>query len=349
MLKVSQCDMFSQYMQKPEGLNHNKTLLVFNCHEAWVYQLGVLGYNLDIIVGLEGRSKQTWDERMRPVPPNSRLITLSDALKSPTSYYCIITHNMTDLLDVKLRPEPRINVIHLTIETRVLEEKSNIEPEKMTEILHEYLELIGGHAVAVTMNKGKSWDFTEDIVLNSSNPDDYLPYSGQLACGLQISNFIERRKEYLLWDFREIAFSKVPIRIVGHNPGMPGVEAVKNWDNLKEMLQSHRFYIHIVDPRYEDGFNMATLEAMAAGMPVLGNRHPTSPIEHGKSGFLSDDPYELQKYARILLDDRDLAVRMGRQAQKIVVERFSTTRFKEAFLKSIEIARHKWAGKKVEV
>jgi hypothetical protein len=50
-----------------------------------------------------------------------------------------------------------------------------------------------------------------------------------------------------------------------------------------------------------------------------------------------------------LLDDRDLAVQMGREAQKIVAERFSTTRFKEAFLKSIEIARHKWAGKRVEV
>ena len=318
MLKVSQCDIYFQYMEKPEGLNHNKTLLVFNCHEAWVYQLGVLGYNLDIIVGLEGRNTRTWDDRMRPVPPNSRLVTLSDALKSPTSYYCIITHNMTDFLDVKLRSEPRINVIHLTIETRALEEKSNIEPVKMKDILHEYLELISGHAVAITMNKGKSWGFTEDIVLNSSNPDDYLPYSGQLACGLQISNFIERRKEYLMWDFQEIAFGTVPVRIVGHNPGMPGVDAAQNWDNLKEILQSHRFYIHAADPRYEDGFNMATLEAMAAGMPVLGNRHPTSPIEHGKSGFLSDDPYELHKYARILLDDRDLAVKMGRQAQKLL-------------------------------
>jgi glycosyltransferase involved in cell wall biosynthesis len=256
---------------------------------------------------------------------------------------------MTDLLDVKHRPEPRINVIHMTIETRVLEEKSNIAPEKMKEILHEYLELIGGHAVAVSRNKGRSWGFSEDIVLLSSNPEDYLPYSGQLACGLRISNFIERRKEYLLWDFHEAAFGAVPVRIVGYNPGMPGAEASKNWDNLKELLQSHRFYIHTADPRYEDGFNMATLEAMAAGMPVLGNRHPTSPIEHGKSGFLSDDPYELQKYARILLDDRDLAAKMGREAQKIVAERFSTTRFKEAFLKSIEIARHKWAGKRVEV
>ena len=336
-------------MQEMEGQKHNKTLLVFNCHEAWVYQLGSLDYNLDIIIGLKGREHPSWDERIRPVPKNSRLITLSEALQSPTNYYCIITHNMTDLLDVKLRPEPKINVLHISIETRALEEKSNLAHEKMKEVLHEYLDLIGGHAVAVTMSKGESWDFTEDFVNNSSNPSDYLPYSGHLASGLRIVNLVEARKKYLLWSFQKIAFSEIPMRIVGHNPGMPGVEASKNWDHLKEILQSHRFYIHTADPRYEDGFNMASLEAMAAGMPVLGNRHPTSPIQHGKSGFLSDDPYELRKYAHILLEDRNLAVKMGREAQKIVSERFSTTRFKESFLKSIETARHKWASRNVEV
>ena len=336
-------------MQKIERQKYNKTLLVFNCHEAWVYQLGSLGYNLDIIIGLKGRAHPSWDERIRPVPKKSRLITLSEALQSPTNYYCIITHNMTDLLDVKLRPEPKINVLHISIETRALEEKSSLAPEKLKGVLHEYLDLIGGHAVAVTMSKGESWGFTEDVVNNSSNPSDYLPYSGHLASGLRIVNLLEARKKYLLWDYQNIAFNEIPIRIVGHNPGMPGVQASKNWDNLKEILQSHRFYIHTADPRYEDGFNMASLEAMAAGMPVLGNRHPTSPIQHGKSGFLSDDPHELQKYARILLEDRDLAIKMCRQAQKIVLERFSINCFRESFLKSIETARQKMAGKKIEV
>jgi glycosyltransferase involved in cell wall biosynthesis len=336
-------------MLKKEEHTDNKTLLVFNCHEAWVYQLGVLGFSLDIIIGLKGRKQLMWDEQTRPVPHNSRLITLSEALESPTNYYCIITHNITDLLDIKHRNEPKINVLHISIETRALEEKSNIAPEKMKGILHEYLELIGGHAVAVTKSKGESWGFTEDVVNNSSNPEEYFPYSGHLAYGLRIANSIERRKKYLLWDFQEIAFRGIPVHIVGHNPGMPGVEASKNWNDLKEILQSHRFYVHTADPRYEDGFNMASLEAMAAGMPVLGNRHPTSPIEHGKSGFLSDDPYELQKYARLLLEDRDLAIRMGREAQQIVSERFSKARFKESFLKSIETARHKRASRKIEV
>ena len=137
-------------------------------------------------------------------------------------------------------------------------------------------------------------------------------------------------------------------RLVGHNPSMPGVAAANDWSDLKKMLQSHRFYIHTAAPGLEDGYNTASLEAMAAGMPVLSNRHPGSPVEHGISGFLSDDPEELRKYARILLENRDLAVKMGRQAQKAVIERFSMDRFKEGFLRSIGTARRKWESRRVE-
>lgn len=334
-------------MQEQQEQIRKKTLLVFNCHEAWVYQLGVLGCDLDIIVGLKGRYKQSWDEQIRPVPPNSRLITLSEAQTSSTSYCCIITHNITDLLDVKQRPEPRLTVIHLPIEARMLEEKSNIEPEKMKEMLHKYLKLVGGHAVAVSMLKGKSWGFTEDIVPFGSDPDDYLPYSGENACGLRIANFIQMRKQFLLWDFHERAFDGIPVRIVGHNPRMPGVTASESWDHLKKILQSHRFYVHTADPRLEDGYNMATIEAMAAGMPVLSNRHPTSPVKHGLSGFLSDDPDGLRKYAKILLADRDLAKKMGHQARKTVMKQFSINKFKEAFLQSIQTTRRKWESREV--
>jgi glycosyltransferase involved in cell wall biosynthesis len=335
-------------MQKQEEQAVNRTLLVFNCHEAWVYQLGILGYELDIIVGLKGRYKQTWDRQIRPVPPNSRLITLSDALCSPASYYCIITHNIADLLDVKLRPEPRLMVIHLPIEARILEEKSKVEPAEMIEMTHRYIELIGAHVVAVSVFKGKSWGFTDDIVNFWSDPEDYPPYTGQKACGLRISNFISNRRQFLLWDFHEKAFNEIPVRIVGHNPDTPQVRASNSWDHLKKLLQSHRFYIHTADPSLEDGYNMATVEAMAAGMPVLSNRHPGSPIEHGVSGFLSDDPDELRTYAEMLLADRDLAVKMGQQAQKTCMERFSRARFKRAFLQSIETARSKWHNRRVD-
>lgn len=88
-------------------------------------------------------------------------------------------------------------VIHLPIEARIVAEKSDVPPEKMKAMLHKYLELVGGHVVAVSMLKGESWGFTDDIVTFWSDPNDYLPYSGEKACGLRISNFIQRRREFL--------------------------------------------------------------------------------------------------------------------------------------------------------
>lgn len=69
-------------------------LLVFNCHEAWVYQLGALKCDLDIIAGLKGRYTDGWDEQMRPLPLNARTISLSEALEAQTPYHCIICHNI---------------------------------------------------------------------------------------------------------------------------------------------------------------------------------------------------------------------------------------------------------------
>jgi hypothetical protein len=326
----------------------NKTLLVFNCHEAWVHQLGVLGYALDIVVGLRGHYHYGWDERMRPVPANARLITLTEALKRPGHYHCIITHNTTDLLDVRSRPEPRLLVLHHTLEGRLREEQSQVDGERMKDLLHTYIDLVGGHVVATSMFKGESWGFTDDIVHFGIDVDRYLAYRGNHARGLRICNFIASRRHILLWDLHNRAFGGLPVTLVGHNPDMPGVVAASSWHHLKAILQSHRFYIHTADPRYEAGLNMAAAEAMASGLPVLGNRHPSSPIQHGVSGFLSDDPGELRRYAQILLEDRRLAEMMGQQARQVVAGRFSLVRFQHAFTRSIEIARRKWHTRKVD-
>lgn len=335
-------------MNSRELSAEDRTLLVFNCHEPWIYQLAVLGYRLDIIIGLKGKYNSGWDERMRPVPANARLVTLPQALANPAPYYCIITHNVTDLLDARTRPEPRILVLHHTFAGRVEEEHSTCDCETMKAMLRQYMELVGGHVVATSMFKGESWGFTDDIVPFGVDVDDYLSYAGTQACGLRICNFITSRRRILCWDFHQEAFAGIPVRLVGHNPDMPGVEAARNWEHLKQILQSHRFYIHTANPRLEAGYNMAVAEAMATGLPVLGNRHPTSPVRHGVNGFLSDSPEELRNYARILLEDRDLASLMGQRARETVVERFSLTRFKHSFLRSIEIARRKWYARKVD-
>jgi hypothetical protein len=249
---------------------------------------------------------------------------------------------LTDLLDVKTLEGPRLYVIHQTLDSMVREQRSDVSAEDLRRTVAQYVRLIGAHVIAVTALKGHSWGYDQDVVNSSADPEDYLAYAGDLACGLRVANHIAQKAHSLMWSFHEKAFASVPVTIVGHNQDMPGVEPARDWSDLKQILRRHRFFVHTAEPQLEDGYNMATLEAMAAGLPVLGNRHPTSPVDHGVSGFLSDDPEELRSNAIRLLEDRDLAAQMGREAQKAVMRKFPPERFRTGLQQAIATAQRKW-------
>lgn len=297
---------------------------------------------MDVVVGLKGRHMAGWDEAMRPVPANARIVRLEQAIASREPYDCIIAHNLSDLLDAKPIVAPRLFVIHGTLDGIVLEQGSRTPPDELRRAVAQYLTMIGAHVMAVSQLKGKSWGFADDVVPFSADPNDYLPYQGDYARGLRVANDVIRKKRTLIWDFHEGTFGGLPVTLVGRNQDMQGVGPARDWQQLKEIFSHHRFFIHTADPRLEDGYNMATLEAMAAGIPILGNRHPTSPVEHGVSGFLSDNPKELRGFARQLLEDRELAMLMGRSAQKAVADRFSVGKFRQGLERSLECARRKF-------
>jgi hypothetical protein len=320
----------------------NGRTLVLNCHEAWIHQLRLLDRSLDIVVGLPGRHTRDWDHGIRPVPPKARLLSLQQAFAEPAPYDCIIAHNLSDLLDTRTLSGPRLLILHLTLEGMILEQNAQTPVVEYRNAVAEYTERVGAHVVAVSSLKGTSWGFTEHIVPLTANPAEYLPWIGELACGLRVSNFVLRRARTLRWDFHARAFAGLPITLVGHNPEFPGVRASSSWAELKQTFRRHRFFIHTAEPELEDGYNMATLEAMAAGLPVVGNRHPTSPIVHGVSGFLSDDPAELNKFAGMLLAERSLAGEMGRAAQQTVLDKFSGAAFRDGMLREMRVAREKW-------
>lgn len=325
-----------------------RRLLVFNCHEAWVHQLEGLGAELDVLIDLPGRYTRGWDERMRPVPSGARLVRLEQVAaeqRDPASpaYDAAVCHSVTDLLDVRWLAAPKLVVLHVTVEGRIAAERTSLPPDHLRAALRRFLDLTGGHAMAVSPMKARSWGVTEDVVPSGVDVDAYPPWTGELELGVRVANQISLKREVLALDFFEAAFRSVPVRLIGHNPDLRGVGPAPSWEELKRTLARHRFYVHTAHPRFEDGFNMAVLEAMAAGLPVVGNRHPTSPVVHGESGFLSDDPAELGALAQRLLDEPELAAEMGRAARRVVAERFPASAFRAGFTAALERARARFA------
>lgn len=314
-------------------------LLVLNCHEPWIYQLRVLGAELDVVVDLPGRKVAGWDERMRPLPPRTRLLSLRDALDgSAAEWSAVICHNISDLIDTASIDCPKLLVLHDTLDGRMAQQGAAFEKAQMVALLRQYLDHLGAHAVPVTAAKGASWGVSGSALHCFADPADYLEPTGELAAGLRVANDVKTKRVFLDWEFHEEAFAGLPVTLVGHNPQL-GVEAALGWDDLKHRLASHRFFVHTADPRYEDGFNMAMVEAMAAGLPVISNAHPTSPITHGVDGFVARDPADARKHAEALLADAGLARSMGDAARRTAVKRFGAERFQHGIRAAIERAQ----------
>lgn len=324
-------------------------LLVFNSHEGWISLLEGCGYELDIVVGLPGRLVRGWDQRQRPIPRGARLIPLERLGAEPIEAVGAVCSNISDLLTLKDAAIPKLLVLHKSLASSHDEQGAELEPATLRKALARYLELTAAHAVAVTPWKASTWEVTNEVLLPGLEVEDYLPWTGVEAAGIRVSHQMDQRARTLLVDLHDQAFSGLPIQLVGVNPKRPGSVPSRDHEHLKWMLSRHRFLVHTADPALEDGFNLAMLEGMAAGLPVIGNRHPTSPITHGVDGFLSNDPAELRGFAETLIADRHLAERMGEAARETVRARFPRERFHEEFRAAVLWSRalHEERGRQV--
>lgn len=227
------------------------------------------------------------------------------------------------------------------------QQDAEFDAREMRATLNTYLAQVGGHAVAISRMKARSWGVTHTVVHNSADPAAYPPHIGDVASGLRVANHVTSKRVFLAWDFHEAALDGLPVRLVGHNPDRPGVSAAEDWDHLKRMLASHRFLVHTADARYEDGYNMAVLEAMAAGLPVLTNQHPTTIVQHGVTGFVAATPAEMREHARALLADEALAHQLGERARDYVARHFGPDKFRVEFTRAIMEASKKF-GRRVK-
>ena len=94
-------------------------------------------------------------------------------------------------------------------------------------------------------------------------------------------------------------------------------------------MRGHRVYLHTARPPFEDGYNLAMLEAMATGVPVVTLAHPTSPIADRGNGLVGRSTLELRLALLELLEDAALAARLGAAGRETVRDRFPITAFRE--------------------
>ena len=116
----------------------------------------------------------------------------------------------------------------------------------------------------------------------------------------------------------------LPFKDVGDTPGLSA--PASSTEELVNAYSSNRIFLNTstISP-----VPTALLEAMSCGCAVVTTATCMIPeiVENGVNGFISNDEEELKLYLVDLLNDEELAKKLGENARKTIVENFSQEEF----------------------
>lgn len=303
-------------------------LLTFNWHEAYLCGLAKTGHRLEIVERDKGGSR-VWFYETRPLPSNATIVPEAAARRraGKRSYDAIVCHNIKDLLWAQDYAIPKILVFHNRLCTELALAGN---PDRGT-FRREVVDVIAATRdvamVFISESKQRDWDLPGYVITPGIDPSDYGGYGGADARVLRVGNFMRRRDVMLGHTAQLEILGGRPSTLLGLNEPEDGGRFTRSWDDLKACFRSHRVFLNTTIEGYEDGYNLAMLEAMATGMPVVSLSNSSSPIADGVNGFVSNDRAYLSARIDDLLADRNLALRLGAAARETVARVFPLEAF----------------------
>jgi hypothetical protein len=151
-------------------------------------------------------------------------------------------------------------------------------------------------------------------------------YRGTLDRGVVVVNHLARRGRRLGGDVFETARRQVALDLVGMGAEELGGIGEVLHAQLPAFVADYRF---LFNPIRYTSLGLAVIEAMMAGVPVIGlaTTEMATVIENGRSGYVDTNVGALIDRMRELLRDPAEARRLGENARRMALERFGIERF----------------------
>lgn len=306
-------------------------ILTFNHHETVISLLAHTGYELDVVDRYKDLDL-TWSPRARPVPKNVHLCsfdkTVSERLAN--GYYdVVICHTIMNLLWMWRYKSTRyifIAHIYLFQHNLFFRLKSWVK-KKLFQLFAKTHKI---DFVAVSEGKYQSWGIKGTVIKNvpGTMPErqQFDPTTEDITF-MVIGNRIKERGPEAGYEKIECLRKKYNLMIVGNNPDIPNAFVPKNYDEFVRTIVRGQVYLFLIEPGWDEGYNLGMLEAMKLGMPVITLVHSRSLVIHGVNGYIAKNLTEVEHYINELQNHPEKIESMGKAAKELIDTEFQLTQF----------------------
>ncbi len=297
---------------------------------------------LDFTVGLYAKPPlaRHWHTQFRPIPTNMKLVEESTwrAELEAGKFDVVVAHNESNAIDLFKYDTPKLLVCHNR--RTFLRETVTADVQDAAAVFDRLLDRLQERFTFVFISESKRADYGIPgiVIMPGIDVEEYGGYSGEVAEVLRVGNLMRDRNQMFDVDFQEKVCEGIPNRVVGADPQIPGARPSGSFEELLHLYRSRTCLLHVTREKYEDGYNLSMIEAMACGMPVVSLANRTSPLTDGVDGFASYEAETLHGRLRALLEDANLARQLGARGRETVARRFPIAAFIQNWRTAIERA-----------
>ena len=306
----------------------NLNILTFATHERYEENLCKTGHNF-----YSFKFGKEWDSTYAEVPDNYHIIS---SIPTSVDFDLVLSHTSCN----------RLQLAHdlLSNTTNCSTNKISIPILRHCHVLPDIRfdikdEISKFRSIPVDRNSfisdfnRREWGYNESdahVIEHGVDTEFWVPDASiekESAC-LSVVNEWPSRDWCCGFNLWQQTSQGLPVRVYGKCTGEnTGFSSPANdREHLRQIYQNSRIFYNT---SLHSPVPTVLMEAMACGCAIVSTSTCMIPeiIEHGKNGLISNDPNELRGFLEMLLENEDLAKKLGDEARKTICEKYNLQKF----------------------
>lgn len=310
--------------KKPEKYN----ILTFPTHERYETQLAKTGHNF---YSFHMAKFKKWNDKQLPVPPNYYILPEENVCEY-INYDMILVQSKFWQFQVAQQINQHLNLPIVCLE-HTLPTPQTLSRENIVSMQN----MVGDINVFISEYSMDTWAVNHNatVIHHGIDTEMFKPLAVEKSDYiLTVANDFVNRDYCLNYSGWKRVTNGLPTRLVGDTKGLSSSAS-----STEELVDEYNKCGVYFNSSTLSPIPTSLLEAMSCGCAVISTATCMIPdiIVNGENGYISNDEEELKSYLKLVIENTELRNKLGTNARKTILDKFSESSFVEKWNKLFDI------------